>query len=517
MHHKSSLPVVLLITCLLLILPTDSAKSEQGTELPPTKGKKLFDHQWSYSDPGPVSIKDLRLMQMNSTVLMRNEFSQSSDIKGDGLGPMHNATSCAECHIGGGGSGVKKNVTLLTIDPRNDFVAEHRAKAQTALTELHPSLIRSSGFLSLSIPLHNRSTRSGYDEIRNRIRDHVPSLHDEWFVPEKRTAATVAKRPVVAGRYKSIDYYLSQRNTPALYGIGQIESISTERLRGLAKRQAINTNGRVTGRVAGKFGWRGQVSSLSQFVTQACSSELGLKSEFSSQDNDPTDFQYVSIGNDITSDQVMQLTAFVQSIPRPIENRENIALRKQIDQGEEWFREVGCGVCHVEDLHPTSGMFSDLLLHDMGIELQDPSPAPLGDQTKVSLRSTPRFKPPPFLSGSTTPQYYGNPDEQFFPTPYPFSSPASPQFPRGSLPDEFASDHKSMSWEGLQREWKTPPLWGVADTGPYLHDGRAATIEQAIMYHGGEAEQSRDRFKSLSNDKRKQLITFLKSLKAPQD
>ncbi|MEM9368148.1 MAG: di-heme oxidoredictase family protein, partial [Planctomycetota bacterium] len=66
------------------------------------------------------------------------------------------------------------------------------------------------------------------------------------------------------------------------------------------------------------------------------------------------------------------------------------------------------------------------------------------------------------------------------------------------------------------REWRTPPLWGVADTAPYLHDGRAETLQQAILLHGGEAQSSRDAFADLAEWKQEQLVAFLSSLRAPQ-
>ena len=71
------------------------------------------------------------------------------------------------------------------------------------------------------------------------------------------------------------------------------------------------------------------------------------------------------------------------------------------------------------------------------------------------------------------------------------------------------------SQEDPRQEWKTPPLWGVRDSGPYLHDGRAATIEDAVLQHGGEATSSAKRFRELSDVERAQLLTFLSSLAAP--
>ena len=68
----------------------------------------------------------------------------------------------------------------------------------------------------------------------------------------------------------------------------------------------------------------------------------------------------------------------------------------------------------------------------------------------------------------------------------------------------------------LPREWRTPPLWGVADSAPYMHDGRAATLEEAINLHGGQGRPSAARFVKLAVSEQAQLISFLKTLRAPQ-
>jgi CxxC motif-containing protein (DUF1111 family) len=80
---------------------------------------------------------------------------------------------------------------------------------------------------------------------------------------------------------------------------------------------------------------------------------------------------------------------------------------------------------------------------------------------------------------------------------------------------DFADDFPQAAASG--KEWRTPPLWGLgllASINPatrYLHDGRARTVEEAILWHGGQAAASRDRFKALSADQRKNLIEFVNS------
>lgn len=68
------------------------------------------------------------------------------------------------------------------------------------------------------------------------------------------------------------------------------------------------------------------------------------------------------------------------------------------------------------------------------------------------------------------------------------------------------------------KEWRTPPLWGiglqqkVTKHSGFLHDGRARTIEEAILWHGGEAEKSQQKFKRLSNQQRQALLAFVSSI-----
>ena len=64
-------------------------------------------------------------------------------------------------------------------------------------------------------------------------------------------------------------------------------------------------------------------------------------------------------------------------------------------------------------------------------------------------------------------------------------------------------------------EFTTARLWGVADTAPYLHDGRATTLYQAIEFHGGEAQAARDAFLGLGERRQRKLLRFLKKLRVP--
>lgn len=179
---------------------------------------------------------------------------------------------------------------------------------------------------------------------------------------------------------------------------------------------------------------------------------------------------------DLTEAQCKSLTAFVASLPTPERSRKlPLPMAKDVHKGETLFESVGCAVCHVPDMKPAIGIYSDLLLHDMGPKLADPLTA----VPEVNEKTAPGF------TGSVG--YYG--------------SEALPQIAKITT--------------NVMQEWRTPPLWGVADSAPYLHDGRAATLEEAILWHGGEARGSVRKYKRLDRKDRRRIVMFLESLVAP--
>ena len=113
------------------------------------------------------------------------------------------------------------------------------------------------------------------------------------------------------------------------------------------------------------------------------------------------------------------------------------------------FESVGCATCHSRSW-AVNGLYSDLLLHDMGDRISD--------------------------SGG-----------------YGMSAP-----PGGVRDLAVATGQPRSSGEAGPTEWRTPPLWGVADSAPYLHDGRASTLDEAIRLHGGEAAATATRYTKLS-------------------
>jgi len=381
-------------------------------------GEVLFNHEWQPNDP-----------------LCPN---------GDGLGPVYNANSCAACHqqggVGGGGG-----------DGHNVLTFASRAG--------------SSGQLREGV-LHNFSTAEKFSETLQDLHTSLPASGALALMTKPGPMATLST--------PSADVALSQRRTPALFGAGLIDAIPyraivanerKQRLRqGMSGKEDDVPLGRLlhlgNGRV-GKFGWKAQTATLSDFVQAACANELGLGNPGQAQPTPLGDPGYRPVGLDLTLQQCDQITAFVASLPRPVEKAPiEPALRHSAVEGKALFSKMGCADCHTPTLGSVEGIYSDLLLHKMGMDLSG--------------------------SGST---YYGH--------PRPGPNLASADGPR---PDE----------------WRTPPLWGVADAAPYMHDGRAATLEDAILAHGGQGGRAQERYRNLGPEGQGHLLTFLGTLRAPQ-
>jgi CxxC motif-containing protein (DUF1111 family) len=365
--------------------------------------------------------------------------------EGDGLGPVFNANSCVACHkspIPGGAGGLEHNVTTFTV----------RKEGQ---------------------PQREGVLHSG----------HIPgvkaeTLHDvDPSLPDNITKPTLEQIVMLRGQEKHCiprpePVHLSQRNTPALFGCKRIDEIPERVIIAGAKMQRARWAGKksdtedvpvgralrlANGRI-GRFGWKAQMASLSDFVQAACANELGLSNPGQAQ---PTPL-YIktpmpSSGLDLTQRQCDELTAFCASLARPIEKLPEDVTPAQANAGKKLFSRVGCAECHTPKLGDVDGLYSDLLLHRMS---------------------------PDLVGGGS----YGE-----------------RPIPRPGTEEEGPSPS----------EWRTPPLWGVADSAPYMHDGRAPTLQAAIELHGGQAKEAAAKFSKLSQDDKDRLIAFLRTLRAP--
>jgi len=330
-----------------------------------------------------------------------------------GLGPLFNATSCAECHE----------------DPVVGAVGDE--------VELHAAAYHSG-----ASPACDDLSATGGPVIQQHV---TPALH---------AALGIDAEPVPAGATGT-----GHRTTPSILGFGMLDAVPDAEILALADAQAHGTDG-ISGRPnrtadgrLGRFGRKAQVATLREFTAGAFVMEMGITNPESMTEQtvggnplpagvDPTPEPELSAGDLDAADGFVRLLA----PPAPIGS----ALTQA--RGRRIFAQIGCVGCHVPALttgpNPVRAIsntfvpaFTDLLLHDMGPDLAD------------------------ICLGLAEPE-----------------------------------------------EFRTEPLMGLRFLSAFLHDGRAATIEQAVALHAGEAAVARDRFIALSDRERAIVLSFLGNL-----
>ena len=359
---------------------------------------------------------------------------------GDGLGPMFNARSCAACHklggIGGAGPNEDSNVRLLTVVPVEPHPSELDGHKAT-LSKVHPSFVPGGKRLQTAFILHRFGVDNAYASFEKKVMEgHAAGSPEDWAIR------------------------ISQRNTPPVFGAGLIDAITADMLRELAATQ--QKEGRVTGRVApgprgpsgpvlGHFGWRGQTMSLKEFVLGACANELGLEVPGHHQATDPLNPEAKASGLDMSEEQANQLIAYVAALPAPRQEIPADAEKaKAAERGFATFkthrlRRLPCAGCR-----PGKG---DL-------------------QRSTAARSGPR----------PCRRCLGGLRQAAPPSPRRGNRHLHQRGLRSQSPATGMADHAAL---------------GVRDSGPYLHDGRAKTLKEAILAHAGESILSIEKFAAL--------------------
>lgn len=379
----------------------------------------------------------------------------SSVEKLQGLGPLFNTRSCASCH-------------------QNDGRGS-------------PPLDAKSPFVGMLFRISDKAT--GYKPVKgygDQIQpDGLPGVPGEAtptvkYVEVKSTYPDGASFTLLKPIYQITDpqygplpetTVISPRVAPQMIGLGLIEAITDSDILRNADAEDKNKDG-VSGRPnwisvdgkkkMGRFGWKANQQSVESQVAGAFAGDMGITSRLHRNSNcEPEQklcLESPSAKKMEISDQDLDaVVTYARLLAVP--ERELIN-ESDIKVGEVLFTEAKCVSCHIPKF--TTGEsralpilsrqiifpYSDFLLHDMGEDLADHRPDIEAD---------------------------GN-------------------------------------------EWRTPPLWGIGlihavnKHNRLLHDGRARGIEEAILWHGGEASDSKKTFMSFSQVQRKQLIQFVESL-----
>jgi CxxC motif-containing protein (DUF1111 family) len=398
----------------------------------------------------------------------------------DGLGPVFNAQSCSSCHFRDGraqpptGPDDPERGLLLRISVTDgDTVGPHPVYGEQLQDRAIPD-----------VPIEGTVEITYAEE---------PGTYDDG-TPYALAVPTYTVRDA-AGQPLGDDVLVSPRIAPPMFGVGLLELIPEEDVVAAADPDDADGDG-ISGRpayvddvepgsqaersgerdeepddeavddtaepVLGRFGWKALEPTVEDQTAAAFRADIGvtnpLRPEQPCTDAQPECLAAPSGGEPEVDDQKLgRVTFYSRTLAVPA--RRDVG-RPQTDRGEEVFRSTGCASCHTEsqrtgpsDTAEALGEqqirpYTDLLLHDMGPGLADGRPEGAADGT----------------------------------------------------------------------EWRTPPLWGIGLTETvnrhtrFLHDGRARSLEEAVLWHGGEAAGAQERFRALPADDRRALIAFLESL-----
>ena len=396
----------------------------------------------------------------------------SSTLASDGLGPLHNARGCQDCHLKDGrghvpakGEAAVSLFLRLSVPggPNPDGIADWLA---TLPEPTYGGQLQT--FAATGIAAEARMSIT-YTELPQTLTDATASLRaPEYSVADAAYAAL------------SPDTLLSPRIAPQMIGLGLLEAVPAADILARVDEDDADGDG-ISGRASivpsrefgvpmlGRFGWKGGAPTVREQSAGAFSGDMGLSTYLHPKESGdctaaqpgclaaPNGAQYVHDGQEVSDESLTLVTFYARNLAVPE--------RRGIDdptvlRGKAVFYTLNCTGCHTPK-HVTHRLadqpeqsfqliwpYTDLLLHDMGEGLAD------------------------------------------------------------HRPEGRATGH----------EWKTPPLWGIGLTAQvsghteFLHDGRARNILEAILWHGGEAQAQRDAVATLPKPDRDALIAFLESL-----
>ena len=458
---------------------TDFAKAEEFELMQGGAGtsrKRVNQDAFSHFSAN-ISFEEQATFKLGNGLFRKQWVSSPSSTQAsDGLGPLFNARACQTCHLKDGRGHPPEGGTDATSMffrlAREAETAEEKALVADKAALNFPDPVYGGQLQDLAVP---GLAGEGRMAIRYEERSvalgggETASLRMPHYAVENLAYGPLDARTT-----------LSPRVTPQMIGLGLVEQIHPADILtradpddrdgdGISGRAQIVRDPQSGEPTLGRFGWKAQTPTVRQQAADAFAGDMGISTpEVPHAWGDCTQGQAACLampsgvqerlGDAEAPPPVMDLVAFYSR---------NLAVpaRRDVDKpevlsGKALFYQLGCTSCHTPKFvtrrdAPNRAQafqliwpYSDFLLHDMGEGLADGQR--VGD-----------------ASGS---------------------------------------------------EWRTPPLWGIGLTERvnghtfFLHDGRARNLTEAILWHGGEAQASRDGFAALDPQERAALIRFLESL-----
>lgn len=226
------------------------------------------------------------------------------------------------------------------------------------------------------------------------------------------------------------------------------------------------------------FGRKGENFTIRDFDRTAMAFHLGIQPV---EVFDPgTDPDGDGVADELSIGEMSALSIFLATTPRP----RTPILKGNAIAGKQVFESIGCADCHIPELHTNSNYLTQ--------SFPDIADTP---DANVFIRINLSRPPANF---ERLPQ--GG-----------LSVPLFADLKRHNMGAELAESTGSE----MDPFFTTARLWGIADSAPYLHDGRADTLTEAILAHGGEARKESENFEKLGDQEKIELLAFLRSLKVP--
>jgi CxxC motif-containing protein (DUF1111 family) len=378
----------------------------------------------------------------------------------DGLGPYFNAVSCSSCHFKDG----RGRAPLYDGELGHGLLLRLSRPGVDALGFANPDPIYGS---QLQDNVILGQTLEG--KFNTTFQEIIETLGDGTQVTLKKPIYSIVNLGFGA---LASDIMISPRVANQVYGLGLIEAVDEQTLLSLADPNDANNDG-ISGKAnyvhdfssnskkIGRFGWKSNQPSIKQQVAAAFLGDMGITSPLFPNENAPSGVNVSTIANggapEITDENFNRVVSYCATLAVPA--RRDVANAKVLN-GKKIFNQIQCASCHTPKIqtgnnHPIERLrnqtirpYSDFLLHDMGDDLAD------------------------------------------------------------NTPDFMASG----------KEWRTQPLWGIGliktvnEHTNLMHDGRAKNVTEAILWHGGEAQNAKNQFKKLSKQKREELLLFIESL-----
>lgn len=374
--------------------------------------------------------------------------------RADYVGDRHNAVACHTCHVRNGSARVEwREETSRPVDTTIARVADPSRGGP------HPIFGRQ---LQTQGP-----GREGALRLR-RHQTHVERLDDGTEVTLSRPVFEVDAPHVDAPVAVSI------RRPPALIGIGLLAAVPDEVLVALADRSDGQLS--IVDGAIGRFGWKASQPTVKAQIEAALLDDMGVHT----RRGQPLDGPNSRSGKAVFDPEALDLlTTYVSLLGVPPRRAPD---DPSVRQGEALFFDLGCQGCHFPTLrtgeathpeldHQTIHPYTDLLLHDMGEGLADGFPGPEARLWRTA----------PLWGLKDT----RNASEAFL--------------------DRFSPGDTEITWDQPQAAAKGLTL-------QLLHDGRAATVEEAVLWHGGEAQVVVDAYRALTPAQRQALEAFVLDL-----